>query len=66
MPVRIADIQIGDLETITLGEPPQSHQMTRLLPILNRLGNVGDADLWLPRQIRDRPRDLQHSCIAAS
>jgi DNA-binding XRE family transcriptional regulator len=28
--------------------------MTRLLPILDRLGDVGDADLGLTRQIRDR------------
>jgi len=39
--------------------------MTRLLPILDRLGNVGDADLWLTRQICDRPRHFQHPRIAA-
>jgi len=39
--------------------------MPRLLPILDRLGDVGDADLWLTRQIRDRARNFQHSRIAA-
>ena len=43
-----------------------SAQMTRLLSILDRLGDVGDADLWLTRQIRDRARNFQHSGVAAS
>jgi hypothetical protein len=39
--------------------------MTRLLPVLDRLGDVGDADLWFTRQIRNRARHLEHSRIAA-